>query len=485
MGSHLGDSYSSRLSRGYVRSSSSQFHAIHGKDRHDSYVMSGDYFWGCEWCSPDRWQSPSLVDGSECRVTLHFTIWKRERKAISLEKIILIKLFSLLSPVFPDHFFDYIKYSTKSPSWFATKTEEPDGKVGRKKVDRVEEILIGERVRCDDREESADPWEEPCLGVLGFWMVIEFGKYRDSTHHFDKSICRDQRDIDLSLSDPQCLEERWTMVRYHPKKQTQHRNREIETLEPSEFYKSISKRENDHDKLRDGKYDGENYGRDASEFIGTDEDTDGRYLIEEPSDDIWLSFALEDRVDIAYHRCSDTHRREYEDDEKDVYFKSRSHRDMKKYLFVFVGFLYRIIDKLIYETLREYEDAESYEKWRYCRESRVVWKKILICERPDPSPEQDNRRSYKKCFYTLHPELCESVVVTKQSEMSDFLQSIEQAVIKSFSRMEFREKSTSKGCGFFDLASHPLFRIFELSLEGFYFCEEFLFFFCRHAFTLS
>lgn len=149
------------------------------------------------------------------------------------------------------------------------------------------------------------------------------------------------------------------MARYHPEKQTQHRNREIETLEPSEFYKSISKRENDHDKLRDGEYDGENYSRDASQLIGTDEDTDGRYLIEEPADDIWLSFALEDRVDIAYHRCSDTHRREYEDDEKDVYFKSRSHRDMKKYLFVFVSFLYCIIDELIYETLREYEDAES------------------------------------------------------------------------------------------------------------------------------
>ena len=152
------------------------------------------------------------------------------------------------------------------------------------------------------------------------------------------------------------------MTCYDPKKETQHRNRKIETLETSEFHKSVSEREDDHDKLRNGKYNGKDYRRDTSEFICADQDTNGRYLIEEPSYDIWLGLAFEDRIDIAYHRRSDTHCRKDQYDEKNVYFKSRGHRDMKKYLFVFVSLFYRIIDELVYKASREYEYPQSDEE---------------------------------------------------------------------------------------------------------------------------
>jgi hypothetical protein len=97
-------------------------------------------------------------------------------------------------------------------------------------------------------------------------------------------------------------------------------------------------------------------------FICADQDTNGRYLIEEPSYDIWLGLAFEDRIDIAYHRRSDTHCRKDQYDEKNVYFKSRGHRDMKKYLFVFVSLFYRIIDELVYKASREYEYTQSDEE---------------------------------------------------------------------------------------------------------------------------
>ena len=227
---------------------------------------------------------------------------KSEQKTIKKSSRVLGRILRLSSPVRPHETLDPTEYMDESPSRSPTEAEQIDRYVGYKEIYRIYHIFVAPPSNCQYRKKSRETTEEPGKLVLGSRMLVELGEYSNSTHRIDECICRQQEYGKPTIRHIEWYGEFWTMSSNDPEHEWEHRYAEIYSLHTIHASKSIAKREHNHDQLCDSKSEWEHNRRNTPELITRNQDTECRYLIEEPPDDIGASIAIDDRVYIAKHR---------------------------------------------------------------------------------------------------------------------------------------------------------------------------------------
>lgn len=138
----------------------------------------------------------------------------------------------------------------ESKARFFAEAEEPYSDIRHKDVCGVKEILICIRCNSEKRKYSCKPSEEPRSRIFCLGMSVELSEDSEGAHDLYECIGSQDEYRQSSLGKMESSQKFRTMRCDSPEYERDHRDSEIESLYFINPCKSITKREDDDDKLR-------------------------------------------------------------------------------------------------------------------------------------------------------------------------------------------------------------------------------------------